>query len=101
MWPGNVRQLEHAIEAAVIRAAGENATQVEQAHVSPDGSAVAAESARAQTLQQATRQFQAKIVREVIEDSNWNIVEASKRLDIARSHLYNLIRAFGISRERR
>src|SRR5262249_30724992 len=28
-WPGNVRQLEHAIEAAVIRAAGERAQRVE------------------------------------------------------------------------
>ena len=26
-WPGNVRQLAHAIEAAVIRAAGEGATR--------------------------------------------------------------------------
>ena len=35
-WPGNVRQLAHAIEAAVIRAAGEHAQQVEARHVFPD-----------------------------------------------------------------
>jgi Nif-specific regulatory protein len=96
-----VRQLEHAVEAAVIRAAGEGASQVERALVFPEGQARPAETPKAQTLQEATRQFQAKIVREVIEDSGWNVVEASRRLDIARSHLYNLIRAFGIERERR
>jgi len=100
-WPGNVRQLEHTVEAAVIRAAGEGVVQIERALVFPEGQTRPSESPRAQTLQEATRQFQAKIVREVIEDSGWNFVEASRRLDIARSHLYNLIRAFGIERERR
>jgi len=100
-WPGNVRQLEHAVEAAAIRAAGEGAMQVERAHLFPDRLTPQTESPRDRTLQQATRQFQAKMVREVIEDSGWNMVEAARRLDIARSHLYNLIRAFGISRERK
>src|SRR2546428_535273 len=31
-WPGNVRQLEHAVEAAVIRAAGRHPTQGEPRH---------------------------------------------------------------------
>ncbi|HLK09756.1 MAG TPA: sigma-54-dependent Fis family transcriptional regulator [Candidatus Binatia bacterium] len=100
-WPGNVRQLEHAVEAAVIRAAGEGAVQVERGHVFPDGPGRAADSPRAQTLQEATRQFQARLVREVIVECGWNMVEAARRLDIARSHLYTLIRAFGIERERR
>ena len=32
-WPGHVRQLEHAVEAAVIQAAGLGANQVEQVHL--------------------------------------------------------------------
>jgi transcriptional regulator of acetoin/glycerol metabolism len=29
------------------------------------------------------------------------VVEAARRLDVARSHLYNLIRAFGLERAKR
>ena len=34
-WPGNIRQLAHAIEAAVIRAAGTGVLRIERAHVFP------------------------------------------------------------------
>src|SRR6185369_9371459 len=41
-WPGNVRQLAHAVEAAMIRAAGEGASQIEPRHLFPETTAVAA-----------------------------------------------------------
>lgn len=97
-WPGNVRQLEHAVEVAVIRAAAQGAVQVEQAHLSAPMGPPAGAARGALTFQEATRRFQAELVREVLEDSGWNVVEAARRLDIARSHLYNLIRAFGLER---
>jgi Nif-specific regulatory protein len=97
-WPGNVRQLAHAVEAGVIRAAGVGALRVERAHLFP-GSA-AAEGRERLTFQEATRRFQAGLLRETIEETGWNIVEAARRLDLARSHVYNLIRAFGIERAR-
>jgi hypothetical protein len=31
----------------------------------------------------------------------WNGLETARRLDLARSHVYNLIRAFGLERRRR
>ncbi len=46
----------------------------------------------------ATRQFQAQFIRDALEDAGWNVVEAARRLDIARSHLYRLMNAFGIER---
>jgi Nif-specific regulatory protein len=99
-WPGHVRQLEHAVEVASIRAAGEGASQVEAAHVFPDA-AGAGDREPPRTFQESTRRFQAKLVREILEESGWNVVEAARRLDIARSHLYNLINAFGIERTRK
>jgi Nif-specific regulatory protein len=99
-WPGHVRQLEHAVEVAAIRAAGEGSLQVERVHVFPDAVEASDDLEAPHTFQQATRRFQAKLVREMLEDSGWNIVEAARRLDIARSHLYNLINAFGIERGR-
>jgi Nif-specific regulatory protein len=100
-WPGNVRQLEHAVEAAVIRAAAQDHAQVEVAHLTAMPEAPpAAGTSGALTFQEATRRFQADFVQKVLDDCDWHVSEAARRLDIARSHLYNLIRAFGLARLR-
>lgn len=101
-WPGNIRQLLHAVEAGLIRAAGEGADQIEPVHVFPDrppAVEVPAEDAP-RTLQEGTRRYQAELVRQTLERNDWNILESSRQLDIARSHLYTLIRSFGFERER-
>jgi Nif-specific regulatory protein len=96
-WPGNVRQLAHVVEAAVIRAAGEGSTQVESRHLFPD--MVESEVCSSNpTFQEATRRFQADFLRECLENTDWNVIETSRRLDLARSHVYNLIRSFGLRR---
>jgi Nif-specific regulatory protein len=101
-WPGNVRELAHAVEAAVIRAAGEHAAQVERNHLFPNGRPQAtAETGENVTFQAATRTFQTTLLRQALEDSGWNVVETAKRLDLARSHVYNLIRAFGLERDKK
>jgi Nif-specific regulatory protein len=99
-WRGNVRQLANAIEAATIRCAGEGSQQIEIAHVFPGSRERPAESPLEQTFQEATRQFQARLLRDTLADTGWNVVETSRRLDLARSHVYNLIRAFGLERHR-
>ena len=97
-WPGNVRQLENSIEAAVIRAASESGTQIEIRHVFPDDSATAEAAVGAPSFQAATRRFQAQLVLRTLEETGWNVVEAARRLEVARSHVYNLIRAHGLER---
>jgi len=97
-WPGNVRQLEHAIEAAVIRAASDGSMQVERAHLFPEPGGSAVKEHESLTFQEATRRFQAQLLLETLEDTAWNVVETARRLDLARSHIYNLIRAFGLDR---
>lgn len=99
-WPGNVRQLAHAVEAAVIRAASDGSMQVERTHLFPEAGGSAAESAEPLTFQEATRRFQSRLLRETLEGTGWNVVETARRLDLARSHIYNLIRAFGLERAR-
>jgi Nif-specific regulatory protein len=94
-WPGNIRQLAHAVEAAVIRAAGEGAEYVQHSHIVPNAPA---DAQSAVTFQEATRRFQAEFLRDALEKRGWNVVEVAKDLDVARSHLYSLIRAFGLVR---
>ncbi len=95
-WPGNVRQLAHVVEAAVIRAATENANWIERHHLFP--LAVAQRTETGASLQESTRRFQRRVLLEALEASHWNVVEAARRVDVARSHFYVLMRSLGISR---
>ena len=99
-WPGNVRQLANAIEAAAIRAAGEGAAQIERSHVFPGDVACDEPSTRELTFQEATRRFQFGLLQEALETHEWNVTEVARRLDLARSYVYTLIRAFGLRRRR-
>ena len=96
-WPGHTRQLRNAVEAAVIRASGEKSATLHEHHLFPTASRDAAEVV---TLQQATRQFQRRFVREALEKNDWNVTATASALDLARSHLYNLINDFELRRER-
>jgi Nif-specific regulatory protein len=94
-WPGHTRQLSNAIHAAVIRARGAKSSTLHEHHVFP-GSAPGPEPL---TLQQATRQFQRRVVLEALEQNDWNVSETARALDLARSHLYNLINDFELRRD--
>jgi Nif-specific regulatory protein len=96
-WPGNVRQLEHAVEAAVIRSGGRGSSSIEREHLFPSEARASAEP-RALTFQQATRQFQERLLLDTLRETSWNVKQAAERLDIARSHVYSLIHSFGLTR---
>jgi transcriptional regulator with GAF, ATPase, and Fis domain len=95
-WPGNVRQLENAVEAAVIRAAGDDSSAVETAHLFPGEERTV--EASTLTLQQATRRFQRDFLQRALTEANGNVAETARRLGIARTHVYNLIKSLGIER---
>jgi Nif-specific regulatory protein len=94
-WPGNVRELAHAIEAAVIRAHGDGATVVLEHHLFP-ATARATDPQSPATFHEATRQFQRRYLLECLEANDWNIAETARQLDVARSHVYNLISSMNI-----
>lgn len=98
VWPGNVRELAHRVEAAVIRAAAARCASVEVAHVFPESTSTHKASSAALSFQEETRRFQAQLVQRVLHLEDWNISAAARKLDITRSHLYTLIKSFGIQR---
>jgi Nif-specific regulatory protein len=98
-WPGNVRQLAHTVEAAVIRARGDGVLRVECSHLFPESTPAPA-APRALTFQEATRRFQQELILQALDATDWNVSEAARRLDVTRTHVYNLIRAFGLQRQR-
>ena len=98
-WPGNVRQLAHAIEAAAIRAMAAAASQIEIEHLFPDGGTPVRDGTlTAPSFQEATRQFHRELLARTLSETDWNVSEAARRLDLTRSHTYNLIRAFDLKR---
>jgi Nif-specific regulatory protein len=98
-WPGNVRQLGHAVQAAAIHAAGEGVLQLERHHLFRDADAAPGATARL-TFQEATWHFQKGYLEKTLGELSWNVSEVARVLDLARSHVYNLIRAFGLERKR-
>jgi Nif-specific regulatory protein len=96
-WRGNIREMAHAIEAAAIRAAGEGAKAIEATHLFGADAPAAANRAPL-TFQEETRRFQAGLVLRALEGADWNVAAAARTLDLTRAHLYNLIKAFGLSR---
>lgn len=97
-WPGNIRQLAHALEAAAIRAAGEGSKAIEARHLFPDRGDTEPVF-QAPTFQEATRLFQKALLRQTLQETSWNVAETSKRLDLARSYVYDLIHAFDLRRD--
>jgi Nif-specific regulatory protein len=92
-WPGHVRQLEHAIEAGAIRATGERSQMLHEHHIFP---AADHREDAAETFHEGTRRHQRRLVLEALDRHNWNVADAARELDLARSYVYNLIHEFGL-----
>jgi Nif-specific regulatory protein len=97
-WPGNVRQLENTLVGGAIRAAGEGARRVEAAHLFPGSASADSRQPEPVTFQDATRAFQRELLARTLRELDWNVTETARRLDLARSHVYTLIRAWNLSR---
>jgi Nif-specific regulatory protein len=94
-WPGNVRELAHRLESAVLDAHLRGSSTVSAADLFPE----TREPDDEQRLQEATRRFQRRHVLGMLESTNWNVTETARKLDVARSHVYNLIKLHGLRRD--
>lgn len=94
-WPGNVRELSKVLLTALIRANHTGVTEIGLAQLFPER---AAEPEVTETWREATRRFQRQLLQETLDATGWSYPETCQRLDISRSQLYELLRAFGLSR---
>ena len=108
-WRGNVRQLEHAVESATIRACAQGLSQIQSSHLFKEGvEGTNGESSPAEpeqtsehgSFQSETRDFQRALLERALKAADWNVATAARRLDITRGHVYALIKAFGLARDR-
>lgn len=100
-WPSNIRQLSNVITTAALSAAADGVLQIEQRHLFSEAEVQGGDEAvKPLTYQEATRQFQKQLVKRTLDETDWNISEAARRLDMSRSNLNNLIRAFKLARKK-
>ena len=95
-WPGNVRQLENALQRGWAVALSEGAGVIEPRHLFPER---AAEADTPVTYEDALRRFQARFLDEALREVGWNVSETARRIGLARSHLNDLIKAHGLTRD--
>ncbi len=97
-WPGNVRELKNVMERAVIFCKGR---EILKGHF-PESLNEKNPSEKV-TLQLPSRSLataESTLIRQVLEETDWNLKQASRVLDIARGTLYSKMKKFGIERQK-
>jgi DNA-binding NtrC family response regulator len=92
-WPGNVRELANAIERAMVVSSGD-LIRLADLPIADGGNRTRSVGGR--SLAMVEREH----IRAVLEETEWNISEAARILEVDRGTVYNKIRAFGLERER-
>jgi two-component system response regulator HydG len=90
-WSGHVRELENSIEHAVVLAKGDRIEVSDLPAILSQGR----ERPPARSLSMMAESEKATLER-VLEECGWNKKEASKRLGIGRTTLYNKLRKYRI-----
>jgi two-component system response regulator HydG len=92
-WPGNVRELENSIEHATVIAKGKNVEVSElPAGIQQAKPSIPNESDRSIMGNEIT------LLREVLDECNWNKKEAAAKLGISRSTLYEKLKKYSITK---
>ncbi len=91
-WMGNVRELENTIEHAVVLAKGKSVEGVDLPLL-VTGQTAKGPPAASKTI----TGNEARLLKEVLEECNWNKTEAAQRLGISRSTLYEKIKRYQLS----
>ncbi|MFO0747333.1 MAG: sigma 54-interacting transcriptional regulator [Myxococcota bacterium] len=95
-WPGHVRHLANVVLGAAIRAHAEGSSVVDARHVFPDDRPRSGADKAAVPWQVAVRDVQRRMLQDALDSTQGNIPEAARRLGIARSYAYELVRELGI-----
>jgi DNA-binding NtrC family response regulator len=90
-WPGNVRELENAVERAVVVCTGDT---VQKEHLPLH--TLTASKPEGKRLEDVEQQH----IKEVLEETGWNISRSASILDIDRVTLYHKIEKYALKREK-
>ncbi|MBU4263512.1 MAG: PEP-CTERM-box response regulator transcription factor [Proteobacteria bacterium] len=94
-WPGNVRELQNRIRRAMSLISGKILCPADFGLAEEEKS----DSERLPTLREARDLAEKKVVRQALVQTNNNISQAARLLEVSRPTLHDLIRKHGIGRE--
>jgi transcriptional regulator with PAS, ATPase and Fis domain len=97
-FPGNVRELQHVVQSAMISAA--NKQFLSEEDLAPllrsDGGEFGSSSPSAIALKKAVGDFKREHIQKVLAEHNGNKTHAAKALGISRVHLIKLVKELGM-----
>src|SRR3954462_15885945 len=88
-WPGNIRELGHAIERAVLLAHGDTVRAADLALRSPSAATSKLEDLPLEDVERV-------LIRKALDRYGGNVSQAAKALGLSRSALYRRIAAYGL-----
>jgi two-component system, NtrC family, response regulator HydG len=88
-WPGNIRELENAIERALVISRGAEIQPQDFPFYQPSGLPVSGR--RLEDIDRAH-------IERILEETQWNFTHAAQILGIDRSTLYNKTKSYGLKR---
>jgi DNA-binding NtrC family response regulator len=99
-WSGNVRELRNIVERLVIMTSA-GVIDIDQLDTPATGGKGDFDDLlnRGGTFQDFKDHAEAAYIRKQLEAHGWNISRTAEALDIQRSHLYNKMKKFGLSRD--
>lgn len=98
-WPGNIRELENAIEGAVIMAKTDVIQKWDVLNLtkfSTNGSSVSSTDARGKSLREGMERPEKDIIIQALEENQWNRNKAAAALGVNRTTLYNKMKKYNI-----
>jgi two-component system NtrC family response regulator len=96
-WPGNIRELEHVIERAVILCPGSEITEVLLPESEPEEALEVGLLPEGQTLNDALQETERRLIVEALKLEKGVQARAARRLGISRSNLNYRIQKLNIS----
>lgn len=95
-WPGNVRELVSTIQRGAAFATAAGSTVIDASHLFPD----APKREFTRTYQEALREFQRDLLARTLAETGNSVSDAARKLDLSRSHFYELMKALGVKADR-
>lgn len=94
-WPGNIRELQHSLERAIIMS-NSQVLQPEDFNFSSQGNQAPAEGENVMLDQFKLEDVEKILIRKVLKKYNGNITQAASELGLTRSSLYRRLEKHGL-----
>jgi two-component system nitrogen regulation response regulator NtrX len=101
-WPGNVRELRNTVERLLILSTGSDVRASDVDMLAParsTGSGLGSELLGAGTFAEFKERAERAFILQKLRESEWNVAETARRMDMPRSNLYKKIEKYGLVRE--